>query len=301
MLTVESLIRILKKPMGIIKIDGEKLSFLEVNEPFCALSGYTREELMGIDPSLMLAQGQQPDLSLFSFDDDAFLRTEITALSKGHNEVYLEVELYRIHDGSNDLIIVFADHTSSKKWIDHQVENKPILCSGIVNASYMMTRYEKYFDPIVDHKSGLDHESIFELIAKEDRPVLKQILEEIKYTKQTKEIVLKTSQVKDLMELKMKITVRPFFDGTGTFLEYAFVISQLELFELSEDASIRLKVLMAQRSMSAQSLSEATGITIQTISKLRNGKVMKPQLLTAQLIAGELGVAVSDIWSETRR
>ncbi|WP_282939741.1 helix-turn-helix domain-containing protein [Paenibacillus sp. RC67] len=300
MLTVESLVRILKKPMGIIKIEGETLSFMEVNEPFCALSGYTREELLHVDPSEMLAKGD-PKPTFHFFEDDSFLRTEITALSKDQTEVFLEVELYRIHEGPNEFIIAFADHISSKKWIDHYVANKPILCSGIVNPSYILTRYEMYFDPIVDHKSRFEHKSIFELIAKVDHPVMKQLLEEIKLTKQTKEVILRTTKLKGLLELKMKIMVHPFFDGAGTFLEYAFVISQLEQYEMIENAAVRLKVLMAQRSMSAQSLSEATGITIQTISKLRNGKVMKPQLLTAQLIAGELGVVVSDIWAETRR
>ncbi|WP_028550107.1 helix-turn-helix domain-containing protein [Paenibacillus sp. UNC451MF] len=300
MLTVESLVRILKKPMGIIKIDGEILSFLEVNEPFCALSGYTREELMKVDPHLMLAR-EQSNPAFTQLENDQFLKTEVTVLSKDHLNVILEVELYLIDDGPNQLIIVFADHISSKKWIDHQIANNPILCSGVVNSSYIMTRYDMYFDPIVDHKSRFEQESIFELIAKADHPVMKKLLEEIKQTKQTKEVVLRTTKLADQLELKMKIMVRPFFDGVGTFLEYAFVISQLELFEVSADPAVRLKVLMAQRNMSAQSLSEATNITIQTISKLRNGKVTKPQLLTAQLIAGELGVAVSDIWAETRR
>ncbi|WP_079913438.1 helix-turn-helix domain-containing protein [Paenibacillus sp. 32352] len=300
MLTVDRLVRILKKPMGILKKEGERLSFTEVNEPFCALSGYTREDLANVDPSLLLAS-EQSHSALSQFDTEDFLKTEITVFSKDRTKVYLEVELYRLNEGNSELIIAFADHISSKKWIDQQVASHPIFCSGIINPSYILTRCDMYYDPIVEPFSQYECHSVFELIAEIDHPVMKQVLEETRQTKQTKEVILRTAKMAEVVEWKMKVIVHPFFDGSGSFLEYAFAISQLDLYEESNDPSIRLKVLMAQRNISAQCLSKATGITIQTISKLRNGKVAKPQLLTAQLIATELGVGVSDIWEETRR
>ncbi|MCK9857260.1 helix-turn-helix domain-containing protein [Paenibacillus sp. ATY16] len=66
------------------------------------------------------------------------------------------------------------------------------------------------------------------------------------------------------------------------------------------DSSKRLKMWMAKRDISANQMAAATNISLQTISKLRNGHIQKPNRLTAELIAGELQVAVSDIWPEVR-
>nr|WP_272898796.1 helix-turn-helix transcriptional regulator [Paenibacillus sp. MMS18-CY102] len=64
---------------------------------------------------------------------------------------------------------------------------------------------------------------------------------------------------------------------------------------------MKLKIWMAKRDISTSQLSLSTGISIQTISKLRNGKITKPQRLTAELIASELRVEITDIWPEVGR
>lgn len=66
------------------------------------------------------------------------------------------------------------------------------------------------------------------------------------------------------------------------------------------DSAKRLKMWMAKRDISANQMAAATNISLQTISKLRNGHIKKPSRLTAELIAAELQVAVSDIWPEVR-
>lgn len=66
------------------------------------------------------------------------------------------------------------------------------------------------------------------------------------------------------------------------------------------DSAKRLKMWMAKRDISANQMATATNISLQTISKLRNGHIKKPSRLTAELIAAELQVAVSDIWQEVR-
>lgn len=65
---------------------------------------------------------------------------------------------------------------------------------------------------------------------------------------------------------------------------------------LHSDASYKLRLLMLERSISVTRLAELTQISLTTISNIRNGKIKKPQRLTAQLIADELGVSPSDIW-----
>jgi DNA-binding Xre family transcriptional regulator len=66
------------------------------------------------------------------------------------------------------------------------------------------------------------------------------------------------------------------------------------------DSAKRLKMWMAKRDISTNQLAASTNISLQTISKLRNGHIQKPNRLTAELIASELQVAVRDIWPEVR-
>lgn len=57
-----------------------------------------------------------------------------------------------------------------------------------------------------------------------------------------------------------------------------------------------LRMLMAQHNINTSELAAKTGLSQATISNLRTGKISKPQLLTAQLIAEALQVEVSRIW-----
>ncbi|ULL18816.1 XRE family transcriptional regulator [Paenibacillus sp. H1-7] len=303
MLTVEALVRIIKKPMGIIRIEANKLSFVEINEPLCNISGYSKEELMQMDPSRLLIKKYDtpPAVQLYRLPHGFFVKSETSVLSKCNIEVFFETEAYRVDDGNDKLLVVFINNISAKKWIEKQIAAQPILCSGIINHNYIIQHYDIYFDPIVRHQSKYMNISIFETIAAEQHELVRQALKEISDTRHTKQLILRTTKLDDQIELEMKITIHPLFDGFGNLQEIAFVISHLKPFDETEDPSVRLKIIMAQRNITAQWLSEATGITIQTISKLRNGKIKKPQQLTAKLIASELGVSVSDIWSETRR
>ncbi|GLX69137.1 helix-turn-helix domain-containing protein [Paenibacillus glycanilyticus] len=83
--------------------------------------------------------------------------------------------------------------------------------------------------------------------------------------------------------------------------EYALHEDSLTVINHVSEPAKRLKMWMAKRDLSANQLSAATHISLQTISKLRNGHIAKPNRLTAELIAGELQVAVSDIWPEVRK
>ena len=79
------------------------------------------------------------------------------------------------------------------------------------------------------------------------------------------------------MQLELQITYRPFFHGDGSLKNIAFIVTDIQSIaenrSTAVDPSVTLKVLMARKYMSAQELSSATGISLQTISKLRNGKI----------------------------
>jgi|GEM_PF-2732292 len=64
------------------------------------------------------------------------------------------------------------------------------------------------------------------------------------------------------------------------------------------DPGRMLRILMAQEDINTTELAAKTGLSLATISNLRTGKIIKPQLLTAQLIAEALNVELHRIWSD---
>ncbi|WP_369125290.1 helix-turn-helix domain-containing protein [Alicyclobacillus fastidiosus] len=53
---------------------------------------------------------------------------------------------------------------------------------------------------------------------------------------------------------------------------------------------------MAERDINTQELAELTGLSVNTISSLRSGRVKTPTIENAYLIAEVLGVEPNTIW-----
>lgn len=64
------------------------------------------------------------------------------------------------------------------------------------------------------------------------------------------------------------------------------------------DRGTRLRVLMSKKNINTSELAEMTGLSIATISNLRTGKITKPHIGTAKLVADYLEVELSEIWSD---
>jgi DNA-binding Xre family transcriptional regulator len=114
-------------------------------------------------------------------------------------------------------------------------------------------------------------------------------------------LYLHTLRFDEISELAFRTTIFPIYDGFGEIEQFAFSIWEMQESSGSEQSGTKLKIWMAKRDLSASQLSLATGISLQTISKLRNGKISRPQRLTAELIASELRVDVQEIWPELVR
>lgn|GEM_PF-4931340 len=123
----------------------------------------------------------------------------------------------------------------------------------------------------------------------------------------TQETILTTAKQKEIpvhVEFRT-LTVTDHDDANYALLifedksEYA-LDEPLTAINQVHDSAKRLKMWMAKRDISTNQLASITNISLQTISKLRNGHIKKPNRLTAELIAAELQVAVSDIWPEVR-
>jgi DNA-binding Xre family transcriptional regulator len=146
----------------------------------------------------------------------------------------------------------------------------------------------------------LDDENLLQFVAERDHERMLAAFAEAAANKKEKSIILQTSK-RSGIELELSITFTPIYDGFGNSKEFAFVIWDLKPVDSEIDAATKLKIWMAKRDITAGHLSALTGISIQTISKLRNGKIIKPQRLTAELIASELQVGVHEIWTEIRK
>lgn len=66
---------------------------------------------------------------------------------------------------------------------------------------------------------------------------------------------------------------------------------------VKDDPAARLRVLMAERDLNVNELSEKSGIHRNTITALRNGETRRPNRETRYQIAGALGVRLNDIWT----
>ncbi len=64
---------------------------------------------------------------------------------------------------------------------------------------------------------------------------------------------------------------------------------------LKQDPATKLRVLMAERDVNVSELADMTGLSRNTISRLRNGEV-NPTHETAYRVASALGVRTSSIW-----
>ncbi|MFD1955901.1 helix-turn-helix domain-containing protein [Paenibacillus thailandensis] len=187
---------------------------------------------------------------------------------------------------------------SSQLWLRQRCDGDHVLVSGVVDEAHKIKFLLNSRPLELQEAERSDDESIFRYVEKEEwSRVLKTTAEAVKQ-KQARTVVIRSANLGAILD--MNITFQPIFDGFGKVKEYAFVLHDLKPVEKSADSSIKLKIWMAKRDINASQLAAATGITPQTISKLRNGKIIRPHRLTAELIAAELRVDVSDIWTEVR-
>jgi DNA-binding Xre family transcriptional regulator len=146
----------------------------------------------------------------------------------------------------------------------------------------------------------LNH-SIFDFLNAAEHDLIRAQFKQCATDKIQQNLYMRTLRFDELSELALRTTICPIYNGFGEIEQFAFSIWEMQESSNSEQSGTKLKIWMAKRDLSASQLSLSTGISLQTISKLRNGKISKPQRLTAELIASELRVDVQEIWPELIR
>jgi DNA-binding Xre family transcriptional regulator len=285
------------QPMILLCQNDRGVRIDDANQAFLRLTGYTLAELQSKKSSYLLKK--------YKIDNARqVLKSEVNIFTKLKRQIAVSIDQQPLpkstHDENTRAFIIFEDLTPYK-WIEQQAERNKVLISGIVD-SHQHVRFVRdgLASLLFEADRNLKDETLLQFIADTDHGSLKEVLQEAYLYKKEKSITLKTSKQSGI-ELEMSVTFAPIIDGYGDVNEFSFVIWDLRPIDNQIDASVKLRIWMAKRDVTAGYLSASTGISIQTISKLRNGKILKPQRLTAELIASELQIEVHEIWSEIRK
>lgn len=282
---------ILKELDGIVQVE-------DANEAFVKLSGFPLSHLLATD-SQLIKQKYHIDLR------KRILKREIKISTSRRNDIAVRIEQIPLPDTSEDqwvrAFLIFEDLTAYK-WIDRQLEKGKVLISGVVNKHLHIRFLRDNMAPLLfEPDSTMEDETLLQFIAENERPRMLEIFQDTTKLRKEQNVTLYTSKLSGV-ELELELTYCPILNGYGECSELAFVVWDLRpANDQVVDSAMKLKIWMAKRDISAGQLAVSTGISQQTISKLRNGKIEKPQRLTAELIASELGVEVHHIWSSVRK
>ena len=281
----------LQAPMAVITGTEDEIRFIRTNDAFDKLIGYTEEELIGTPPKKLFSALNNPIGRPNDRSGSFLLQLKINRTMRIH------LTWEPIANTDEPTFLLIAEDITAKTWIEMMGKSRKVLLSGMVSKDLVIERYiQNYPAPMFDYQVKVEDQSVFEFLNEEDRVRLVRIMEQAVIRKQTDSFVICTKKLANMAQLELHVTFCPFYCGDGTLKHYGFVVTDIQPVMEPIDPSVSLKILMARKHMSAQQLSEATGISLQTISKLRNGKIGKPQRLTAELIAAELNVSPQDIW-----
>lgn len=289
--------QIMDQPMLLMRSNRCGVQIEDANSAFLRLTGYTLEEVKSV-PSEHLIHKYKADTSKH------VVKSEFMMFTKQKRQIAVRIDQQPLpkleNDDSQRSLIIFEDLTSYK-WIEQQAELSKVLISGIIDRHFHIRFLrDRLASLLFEPDRKMDDESLLDFIADTEHGRLKAILEEAYVSKKGRSLTLKTSKLSGI-ELELSLSFTPIVDGFEMTKEIAFVIWDLKPVDDKIDASIKLKIWMAKRDVTAGQLSASTGISIQTISKLRNGKIEKPQRLTAELIASELQVDIHEIWTDVRK
>ncbi|MCA0754563.1 helix-turn-helix domain-containing protein [Paenibacillus sp. N4] len=287
----------LDMPMLVLCEKGREIKIEDANAAFMRLTGYTLAELQARRVRDLL-HAHKIDANRQVLKSEVHLRTKLT------RELPVRIDQQPLppgeEGGPNRALILFED-LSSYKWIERQFELKKVLISGIVDNHHHVRFLRDSVAPLLfEPDRTLEDDTLMKFIADKEQDKLKGVLREAYATKKERSLTLLTSKLSGA-ELELSVTFAPILDGCGEVKEFAFVIWDLKAVNDKISSAMKLKIWMAKRDVTAGHLSASTGISIQTISKLRNGKIEKPQRLTAELIASELQVDLYEIWPEIRK
>ncbi|MFC4811137.1 helix-turn-helix domain-containing protein [Paenibacillus sp. GCM10023250] len=288
----------LKTPLAVVVGQDDDCHFNLANKAFSRLVGCSGDVLEGLPPDRVFSEWSSSALRSDDRHETSLLRSKAD-----DDPLRLMLTCEAIAGADEPAFLLTVEDISANSWIDRMSASGQVLLSGILNERFAVERYYKHNPaPIVDRLFSAGEDSLSYFFHDNERERILASLKKAALHRRTEHLIVHTKKLAESVQLELQITYRPFFHGDGTLKCIAFVATDIRSLVESEaeaaalDPSVTLKVLMARKYMSAQQLSSATGISLQTISKLRNGKIGRPQRQTTLLIAKALDVTPQDIW-----
>ncbi|MFD0711941.1 helix-turn-helix domain-containing protein [Paenibacillus sp. GCM10027626] len=285
----ETIFQTFNEPMAIIAGEGMQAKIAKANEAFLTLSGFTEAELGKLPlSSLMISTDGSPYGSNSS--------PHYLLHAKKNHSIRIKLTRRIIEYNNQPAVLFIAQDISGALWIHSIIEAGKALIWGFVAKDLLIER-AVFTAPI----STLDpdiaiRQHIISLIHEDDQERLMNEIIQAASNKRAAQIKLRSKRVASMVDLQLTVVFSPFYNGDGSLKQFGFVVTGLQPYNEPSDPSTKLKIAMARHNISTQQLAELTGISMQTISKLRNGKIIKPMRLTAELIASELHLKPEDIW-----
>ncbi|GGG62934.1 helix-turn-helix domain-containing protein [Paenibacillus radicis (ex Gao et al. 2016)] len=290
----------LDDPMMIVEFEHNRWYVRDVNDAFTLLTGYKNNELSDIDPDSLLKDGLPfHHLMTLLTEEEGDSSFEWELIARLTAPIPVKLTCRKLQEDSLTGYIVSCKDLSEPNWIDDFAQENQIVMTLSVSEQYRIMDAKRYYTPLKQRTSSLVNQCMFDFVAEDSVKPLRRVMDNAR-----------KNGIEEQMELRMSINdktylasalIKPFYYGNKTFRSFSIIITELNLHAQDEDSSYKLRMLMLNKNISATSLAQSTLISLTTISKIRNGKIKKPQRLTAELIAGELGVKPESIWSSFKR
>jgi len=294
----------LSDPMLIIEADESRWFIRDVNQAFVTLSGFKQSVLSQLDASSIISTGKAgvsfaEAVNKLANDQtpDASLECELVTKASMPATVSISCRMFQLEQQT--MYVVICKDLREANWIDEFIVNNKVMISATVDERFIVSSFKHYYAPVQQSASAYAHKSFFDLVSEQEHSKLKQLLDGVKNNR---------NEAKASFQLKLgdeiyyaDAIIKPFYYGNRSFKNFLIAITNLQLNAQEDDPSFKLRMLMLSKNISATSLAQSTLISLTTISKIRTGKIKKPQRLTAELIAGELGVRPETIWSSFKR
>jgi len=298
----EMIFHTLSTPIVIMSDKGEQSQIIKVNQAFTQLAGYTEPELAGAS-LIGLLTASQATLS------DGREYPHFLLQAKNNDPLHVEFSYSLIEFEHAPAQLVVIHDITAALWIHGHLLAADALSWDIIDADYIfgqapahsvLTALAPSSSPFTiprDPELYLRQQRAFSFIHEDEHEQFLQFIKHLARTGNEDQITLRTCEIPATINLKVRLLCAPFYNGDGSLKQFGIILVNLCPDNEPLHAAVKLKIAMARCSISTQQLAALTGISMQTISKLRSGKIKKPQLLTAQLIARELNMLPEDIWN----
>ncbi|AZN39892.1 helix-turn-helix domain-containing protein [Paenibacillus albus] len=294
----------------------------DCTKSFCHVTGFNQEALIG---SRLLSMPDSAISELWPLIDQMCgmisdklpeSHAEMDLTAPGNMHIFAELHVKPIRYANDSYYLLTFRDRSEHKWIDDLLVKHRLELSLVLTSAGSITSMRSYHEPIPFDRQTITMQPGQKFVADSDRERVRAILNTLRSRSDAaaESLSFKLQLFED--QYLAHALIKPFFYPDGSFRCFAVCILSVETLDQSDDKPIRnmtiameeygqdemnepsfkLRLLMLKRNMTVTKLAETTQISLTTISNIRNGKIKKPQRLTAHLIAEQLGVSPDDIW-----